>query len=134
MGLSKPKDTPPNSPLYESIYELVRQIPEGQVATYGQIAELLGLYRRARMIGYALFRVAPESDVPWQRVVNAKGMVSRSPLRQGSDELQHILLEQEGVVFDAQHCIDLKRFGWTPNPDGEGTMGLQKDLRFPPSD
>jgi methylated-DNA-protein-cysteine methyltransferase related protein len=127
MGLSKPKDTPPlNSPLYESIYGLVRQIPEGQVATYGQIAELLGLYRRARMIGYALFRVAPESDVPWQRVVNAKGMVSRSPLRQGSDELQRILLEQEGVVFDAQDCIDLKRFRWTPNLNGEGDCGVVK--------
>jgi methylated-DNA-protein-cysteine methyltransferase related protein len=125
MGLSKPKDTPPlNSPLYESIYALVRQIPEGQVATYGQIAELLGLHRRARMIGYALFRVAPESDVPWQRVVNAKGMVSRSPLRQGSDELQRILLEQEGVLFDAQDCIDLRRFRWTPNTMERGTVGL----------
>jgi methylated-DNA-protein-cysteine methyltransferase related protein len=133
MGLSKSKDTPPpSSPLYESIYALVRQIPEGQVATYGQIAELLGLYGRARQIGYALFRVAPESDVPWQRVVNVKGMVSRSPLRQGSDELQRILLEQEGIVFDAQDCIDLKRYRWIPNGNGEGACGVVKGS--PPSD
>ena len=119
MGLSKPTDTSKNSPLYESIYAVVRKIPAGQVATYGQIAELLGLYGRARQIGYALFRVAPESDVPWQRVINAKGMVSRSPHREGSDELQHILLEQEGVVFDTQDCIDLKRYRWIPSGNGD---------------
>jgi methylated-DNA-protein-cysteine methyltransferase related protein len=117
MGLSKPTDTLKNSPLYEAIYAMVRQIPAGQVATYGQIAELLGLYGRARQIGYALFRVEPESDVPWQRVINAKGMVSRSPHREGSDELQRILLEQEGVVFDTQDRIDLKRYRWTPSQD-----------------
>jgi methylated-DNA-protein-cysteine methyltransferase-like protein len=114
MGLSKPKDPKENSPLYETIYAMVRQIPAGQVATYGQIAELVGLYGRARVIGYALFRVAPESEIPWQRVINAKGMVSKSPLRQGSDELQRILLEQEGIVFDAQERIDLKHYQWNP--------------------
>jgi methylated-DNA-protein-cysteine methyltransferase related protein len=113
--LSKSKDQKENSPLYESIYEMVRQIPAGQVATYGQIAEMVGLYGRARVIGYALFRVTPESEVPWQRVINAKGMVSRSPLRQGSDELQRILLEQEGIVFDAQERIDLKQYQWSPS-------------------
>lgn len=114
---SRPKATPlkadkENSPLYEAIYAMVRQIPAGQVATYGQIAELIGLYGRARVVGYALFRVAPESEIPWQRVVNAKGMISKSPLRQGSDEFQRMLLEQEGVVFNAQEQIDLQRYRW----------------------
>ena len=113
-SLSKPKGQKENSPLYETIYAMVRQIPAGQVATYGQIAELIGLYGRARVIGYALFRVALESEIPWQRVINAKGMVSKSPLRQGSDELQRILLEQEGIVFDAQERIDLKQYQWNP--------------------
>jgi methylated-DNA-protein-cysteine methyltransferase related protein len=117
MGLSKSKDTSTPSPLYEAIYAVVRQIPAGQVATYGQIAELLGLYGRARSVGYALFQVAPGSDIPWQRVINAKGMVSRSPQREGSDDLQRILLEQEGVVFDAEDRIDLKRYRWCPKPD-----------------
>jgi methylated-DNA-protein-cysteine methyltransferase-like protein len=113
MGLSKPKDTS-KSPLYEAIYDVVRQIPAGQVATYGQIAELLGLYGRARWVGYALFQVAPRSDIPWQRVINAKGMVSRSPQREGNDDLQRILLKQEGVVFDAEDRIDLKQYRWHP--------------------
>jgi methylated-DNA-protein-cysteine methyltransferase related protein len=117
MVLSKPKDAKKNSPLYETIYAMVRQIPVGQVATYGQIAELVGLYGRARVIGYALFRVAPGSDIPWQRVINAKGMVSQSAFREGSDDLQRILLEQEGVVFDDEDCIDLKRYQWHPNHD-----------------
>jgi methylated-DNA-protein-cysteine methyltransferase related protein len=117
MGLSKSKNAQNNSPLYETIYALVRQIPEGQVATYGQIAELLGLYGHARQIGYALFRVAPESDVPWQRVINAKGTISRSPFREGGDDLQRILLEQEGVTFDAKDRIDLKCYRWNPTQD-----------------
>jgi methylated-DNA-protein-cysteine methyltransferase related protein len=108
MDLPKPEKAKVRSPLYESIYAIVRQIPVGQVATYGQIAELVGLY------GRALFRVVPESDIPWQRVINAKGMVSQSPLRQGSDELQQVLLEQEGIVFDVQGRIDLKCYQWDP--------------------
>jgi methylated-DNA-protein-cysteine methyltransferase related protein len=119
MDLSEPKQkksarTKEKSPLYEAIYAQVKQIPEGKVATYGQIAELLGIYGQARLVGYALFRVAPDSDVPWQRVINAKGTISQSPQRQGDDSLQRILLEQEGIVFDAQERIDLKRYQWRP--------------------
>jgi methylated-DNA-protein-cysteine methyltransferase related protein len=114
MGLSEPQPNPVMQRRYEAIYELVRQIPVGQVATYGQIGDLLGLYGHARQVGYAMFRVPPDSDIPWHRVINAQGMVSRSPLRQGSDELQRILLEQEGIVFDAQDRIDLQRYRWSP--------------------
>ncbi|WP_404789239.1 MGMT family protein [Altericista sp. CCNU0014] len=103
------------SPLYESIYAQVRQIPAGKVATYGQIAELVGLYGRARLVGYALFRVPLDSQVPWQRVINAKGTISQSPMRQGNDELQQILLEREGIIFDARGRVDLKRFQWHPD-------------------
>lgn len=125
MDLSKPKQkkserTNEKSPLYEAIYAQVKQIPEGKVATYGQIAELLGLYGQARLVGYALFRVAPDLDVPWQRVINAKGAISQSPQRQGDDSLQRILLEQEGISFDAQERIDLKHYQWRPDrPDLE---------------
>jgi methylated-DNA-protein-cysteine methyltransferase related protein len=121
MALSKPKQkkserTNEKSPLYESIYAQVKRIPEGKVATYGQIAELLGLYGQARLVGYALFRAAaPDSDVPWQRVINAKGTISQSPLRQGNDTLQRILLEQEGIIFDVQEHIDLQRYQWCPD-------------------
>lgn len=97
---------------YDLIYDVVRCIPYGKVATYGQIADLAGLPRRARMVGYALFRVTDEMDVPWHRVVNAKGQVSESPFRNGSDYLQRSLLEAEGVEFNKSGTINLKVYGW----------------------
>ncbi len=97
---------------YETIYAIVRQIPPGRVATYGQIADLAHLPGKARLVGYALFRVAPESDIPWHRVINAKGEISTSPLRLGSDDLQRSLLEAEGIPFNARGQIDLAHYRW----------------------
>ncbi|NJK33616.1 MAG: methyltransferase [Oscillatoriales cyanobacterium SM2_2_1] len=101
--------------VYTHIYDLVRQIPHGQVATYGQIAELAGLPGRARLVGYALYQVdMVTSDIPWHRVVNALGKVSLSPLRRGSDYWQRSLLEQEGIAFE-QDRINLGHYRWRPN-------------------
>jgi methylated-DNA-protein-cysteine methyltransferase related protein len=97
---------------YERIYDTVRQIPYGKVATYGQIAELSELPRQARLVGYALFRVDVASDVPWHRVINAKGEISVSPFRQGGDDLQRVLLEEEGVIFSAKGRVDLRKYRW----------------------
>lgn len=103
---------------YERIYAVVRQIPAGRVATYGQVAELAGLIGKPRLVGYALYRIAPEqNDIPWQRVINAKGEVSRSPFRNGSDYLQQAILEDEGIVFNTQGKIDLKCYLWQPPED-----------------
>ena len=100
---------------YEAIYHQVRQIPHGKVATYGQIAELAGMAGHARQVGYALFRVALAEDVPWHRVVNAKGGISRSPQRLGGDDLQRVLLEQEGIEFNGQdRIIAFKGCLWQP--------------------
>jgi methylated-DNA-protein-cysteine methyltransferase related protein len=99
---------------YTVIYEVVRQIPYGKVATYGQIAELADLPRRARVVGYALFRVDVNSDVPWHRVINAKGEISESPFRQGGDYLQRSLLESEGVEFSAAGKVNLRQYRWSP--------------------
>ncbi|NJN23124.1 MAG: methyltransferase [Acaryochloridaceae cyanobacterium RL_2_7] len=96
---------------YQGIYDIVSQIPSGKVATYGQIARLWNKPRHARQIGYALFRVAPEDPVPWHRVVNAQGRISQSPMRMGSDELQRLLLEAEGIIFHDDR-IDLKQYLW----------------------
>ena len=92
---------------YQRIYAAVRRIPRGRVATYGQIAELAGLEGHARQVGYAL-HVAPEG-LPWHRVINAQGKISA---RAGSDwgELQRLLLEAEGVSFDGNGRVDLKKF------------------------
>ena len=103
---------------YRKIYDVVRQIPPGKVATYGQIAELAGLFGKPRVVGYALFRVAdPDDSIPWQRVVNSKGEVSYSQVRNGSDYLQRHLLEEEGIEFKANGKIDLKLYRWCPEPD-----------------
>jgi methylated-DNA-protein-cysteine methyltransferase-like protein len=99
--------------IYARIHAVVRRIPRGRVATYGQVAALAGLGRHARQVGYALHSLGPESDVPWQRVVNARGEVSPRSLP-GWEAVQRALLEREGVVFDARGCIDLARHGWRP--------------------
>jgi methylated-DNA-protein-cysteine methyltransferase related protein len=91
---------------------VIRQIPKGWVATYGQVAARAGLPRRARLVGYVLQRLEPGSDLPWHRVVNAKGEVSYSPSRNGGDALQRRLLEQEGIVFDKNGRFDLERVRW----------------------
>jgi methylated-DNA-protein-cysteine methyltransferase related protein len=100
---------------YDVIYNVVRQIPHGRVATYGQVADLAGMYGKARLVGYALYRVVADSDVPWHRVVNAQGRVSESPLRNGSDALQRVLLESEGICFRADGTLSLREYLWRPD-------------------
>jgi methylated-DNA-protein-cysteine methyltransferase related protein len=99
---------------YESIYTIVRQIPPGRVATYGQVAALAGLAGKPRLVGYALYRLAPGDAVPWQRVINAKGEISQSVFRNGSDLLQRDLLEAEGICFNAQGRVSLQQYRWHP--------------------
>ncbi|MGB6013694.1 MAG: MGMT family protein [Nodosilinea sp.] len=102
---------------YERIYAVVCQIPRGKVATYGQVAELAGLVGKPRLVGYALYRVDMTiPDVPWQRVINAKGEVSQSPRRNGTDYIQQAMLEDEGVEFDHRGRVDLNQYKWCP-PD-----------------
>ncbi len=102
---------------YQKIYIVVRAIPWGKVATYGQIADLAGFYGKARLVGYALYQVDPTSDIPWQRVVNIKGEVSYSIAREGADYVQRNLLEQEGIVFSQEGKIDLSEYRWQVSPD-----------------
>jgi methylated-DNA-protein-cysteine methyltransferase related protein len=97
---------------YEKIYAVVRRIPPGKVATYGQVAAVAGLAGKARLVGYALFKVEIAGDIPWQRVVNAQGEISYSAARDGADHIQKNLLEQEGVEFNKQGKIDLKLYRW----------------------
>lgn len=99
---------------YSKIYAAIRRIPVGKVATYGQIAEVAGLPRQPRLVGYALFQQEVDGDLPWHRVVNAKGEISYSPARQGADQLQRVLLEAEGVVFNDRGRIDLSQHRWKP--------------------
>ena len=94
------------------IYATIRRIPPGRVATYGQIAELAGLPRQARLVGYALAALDVDSDVPWHRVVNARGAISL-PASGHSALMQRARLEAEGVIFGKDR-VSLTRFGWRP--------------------
>ena len=98
---------------WETIYEAVRRIPEGHVATYGQIAALAGKPGQARQVGYALAALPAGSKVPWQRVINARGEVSPRAFA-GWEGYQRHLLEEEGVVFDQRGRVDLERYRWDP--------------------
>lgn len=100
-----------DSKTYARIYAVVKKIPRGTVATYGQIAALAGIPRHARQVGYALHSLAEDSGVPWQRVINAQGEISRRTWSE-NHLLQRILLEDEGVEFNAQGRVSLARFGW----------------------
>lgn len=101
------------SDAYQRIYTVVRKIPHGKIASYGQVAELAGLSGHARQVGYALHATPDDADIPWQRVVNAKGEISprSEPFMEG---VQQSLLEAEGVSIDGRGRIDLARFGWQP--------------------
>lgn len=95
--------------LYEHFYDLIRQIPKGKVATYGDIARMAEC-RSARAVGFALNQLPDNSDVPWQRVINSQGKVS--PRRNSEGHLiQKIILEEEGVVFE-KSVVDLKKYRW----------------------
>lgn len=99
---------------YAAIYRMVSQIPKGRVATYGQIAALLGKPRGAQLVGWAL-NVCPP-DVPWQRVINREGMISIENLR-ASKDLQAKLLQAEGVRVekrDGNFWVNLERYLWQP--------------------
>ena len=104
---------------YRRIYRVVRRIPRGKVATYGQIAVLAGVPRQPRQVGYALHVLPRGSDVPWQRVINAKGEVSPRSTP-GYEGMQRAALESEGVVFDPRGRVDLGRYQWRPTQRGSG--------------
>ena len=110
--------SPPDPQAYRlNVYEIVRKIPYGKVATYGQIAALVPVpqgmspqdYRAfgPRWVGGAMASCPP--DVPWQRVINSQGKISLSG---ASRDHQQALLEAEGVVFDDRQRVDLKRYQW----------------------
>lgn len=100
--------------LYFRIYNAVRKIPAGRVASYGQIATLAGSPRSARIVGWALRTLGPDSKVPWHRVVNKAGVISIQNMDVPA-EAQAAKLRAEGIdviQVDSEFHIDLKKFGW----------------------
>ncbi|MCK4505011.1 MAG: MGMT family protein [Candidatus Aegiribacteria sp.] len=105
-----------NESMYARIYNVVKMIPSGKVATYGQISRIAGRCS-ARNVGYAMSSIPFGSDIPWHRVINSRGMVSiRSYGEECSD--QNRLLEGEGVLFNEKDQVNLDTFGWEgPQPE-----------------
>jgi len=126
--------SPPNQQAYyEQVWNLVRQIPRGKVAAYGQIALMLPPPNGVEFEAYKAFgprwvggaMAACPDDVPWQRVINSQGKISPRP---GGAEKQRQLLEQEGVEFDAKVRVDFKKYGWKGPSDGDIVEPQQPNL------
>ena len=98
----------------ERVYDVVRRIPAGKAASYGDVAALLGSPRAARGVGWALNALEGDSSVPWWRVINKRGAISiRHP--DVSPKVQRALLESEGVEFDRDGCVDWSVVRWIPD-------------------
>ena len=103
---------------HEVVYAIVRRIPFGRVASYGQVAAIAGSPGSARQVGYALAALPASSNAPWHRVLNARGAISPRP--GGAAITQRLRLEREGVEFGQDGRVDLEAFGW--RPEGNETV------------
>lgn len=97
------------------VISIVKKIPRGKVATYGQIAKLAGKPHAARGVGWILHACAQSHDLPWQRVINSQGQIS-FPTRAKEHKEQKKLLQKEGIQFQNSGTIDLKKFQWKKKP------------------
>ena len=97
---------------YDDFYAIARKGPVGRVTTYGAVAAEAGLPGRARQVGYAMAALPDDHDVPWHRVINARGEVSPRAGGTAFEKIQRNLLEAEGIVFNARGRVDLDRVGW----------------------
>jgi methylated-DNA-protein-cysteine methyltransferase-like protein len=104
------KKTKNSAGFFRRVAEVIKKIPRGKVATYGQIAVLAGNPRAARQVAWVLHSASDKEKLPWQRVINRAGTISLP--RYGGYELQKALLVKEGVKFGAGDRIDLARFQW----------------------
>lgn len=102
----------PDTDLPARILAAVRRIPRGKVCTYGDVADVAGLPRRARLVGTVLRQTPASRDLPWFRVINAGGRIS-FPAGSEAYLRQRRKLEAEGIVFISGR-VDLKRYGWPP--------------------
>ena len=98
-----------NMSTYEKIYIVVKSVPKGKVATYGQVALLAGNPRWARVVGYALHKNPEPGIIPCHRVVNRNGQVAES-FAFGGSNVQRELLEKEGIVFSSDGSIELEKY------------------------
>ena len=100
---------------FEKIYRLVLRIPRGRVMTYGQIARLLEERYSPRLVGWAMHATPrDERNIPWHRVINSRGGISTGRVILTEPDVQRLLLEAEGVVFNASGHCELSVYQWSP--------------------
>jgi methylated-DNA-protein-cysteine methyltransferase-like protein len=104
----------PGAERFPAIYAVVRRIPRGRVATYGQVARLAGCPGRARLVGFAMAALPDATRVPWHRVVNAQGACSPRSGGNPGHIVQRLRLQRERVRFDPNGRLSLARFRWRP--------------------
>ena len=122
-------DNQDSDSLYNRIYKLVKQIPKGQVATYGQIAKMVGRCG-PRQVGYAMSHTPQGKKIPWQRVVNSQGRISVR--KDGAEDPQQMkLLKREGVIFSRSGKIDFAEYAWF-GPDWEWMKDNDYNYVLPP--
>jgi len=115
---------------FEKIYRIVLRIPRGRVMTYGQIARLMDDRYSPRLVGWAMHATPQDGrDIPWHRVINAKGGISTGRIIIAEPQLQRYLLEAEGVVFDERGHCDLSVYQWSPAT----RKAKAESLRKPPA-
>lgn len=113
--------------VFEKIYRLVLRIPSGRVMTYGQIARLLEERYSPRLVGWAMHATPQdERNIPWHRVINSRGQISTGRVILHEPDLQRLLLEAEGVVFDERGRCDLSVYQWSPVRRKTGTRPAKK--------
>lgn len=121
--------------VFEQIYRLVLRIPRGRVMTYGQIARLLGDRYSPRLIGWAMHATPQdERNIPWHRVINSRGSISTGRIILHEPNLQRLLLEAEGVVFNERGQCDLAACQWSPparrsKSDSVGKISLNRGAK-----
>ncbi|ULH16635.1 MGMT family protein [Deinococcus sp. KNUC1210] len=115
--MSDTAPAPESAAFRARVLALVARIPAGRVMTYGQLATLAGSPGAARQVGFIMNGLA-QSELPWQRVINAQGAVSTDKL--GFGDIQRGLLQHEGISFDASGRCDLKRLQWWPDEEEKG--------------
>jgi methylated-DNA-protein-cysteine methyltransferase-like protein len=114
--------------VFEKIYRLVMRIPRGRVMTYGQIARILEERYSPRLVGWAMHATPKDArNIPWHRVINSQGAISTGRVILTQPDVQRLLLEAEGVVFDARGHCDLSVYQWSPRQ--RATRAKLKALR-----
>ena len=111
---------------YRRIYAVVRRIPRGKVATYGQVATLAGMHGAARLVGYALHASKEHHALPWHRVLAAGGRLTLAKLDPMAAQTQRIRLEHEGVRFTARGTADMAAHQWAPAAPKRGRKSSER--------